>query len=1096
MRLSFPAKIAAVVSVIVGLGVMGIAYSSYHKSDLMLQEQAVKHLENDVQREKVRIKTIYKMMADDVLFMADSASVQGIIRAVAGGGYDDQENATDIIWQQRLAVMFQTVLKQRKEYLSLRLIGVAGAGREMVRVDKGAGHTTIITPEQLQVKGSNDYFSKTVTLAKGQIYISNINLNRENGIISRPFTPVIRVATPIIESDGTVFGIIVVNVDFNQVSKPLYSPPSNVFYLVTNAAGDYLVHPDPNKCFAFEFNRRYLIQQDYPLDDFFTPGENSPDIIELKIANGGMVLEKFHFDSGDAQRFLVFAAVASYDFLRSNSHSLLKRLLLLVFVGILLISLVILMLVSYLTGPIKALTVMANQIASDDEVELIPVRGHDEIADLTRSLTSMYKSLQSRDEKIRRSNRELQKEIAERNSSEAALLENNEMWSAIADGSSEAIYVKNVDGCFTFMNKAGSQFIGRSVEEVIGKKISELLPSDLAGRIEKAEREMLASGENIIEEMIVPVDGVQRTFLVSKGVYFDSKGEAKGIFGVDHDITVLAERQANLEAARAAAESANLAKSQFLANMSHEIRTPMNAIIGMTKLTLDTRLSDEQRGYLQTVQEASSSLLGLLNDILDFSKIEADQIDLEEQSFDLIENVEQTVRILVEKASDKGLDLLVDIPASLPRIVLGDKMRLRQILFNLVGNSIKFTEKGYVCISCRVESRVGNVLKLHFMVEDTGVGIALEKQAAIFDRFTQADNSITRLYGGTGLGLPISRKLVELMGGEIWLESTLGEGSIFHFTAGFKPEQTDLSHDNPFCQDQTEISVLLIDRHHKQRQIVKGILESWFFSVSEYSDWSAGRDAIRQSYAEQNPFKLIVIDQDMTSSKAASLLSELNQQIDPQQTQVIFLTAKINPLLCKDYKSHISTFCLLKPITCNNLQLLMSQVLNGVTCTMVASERVLNTEVITCEHSDSTLNILLVDDNVFNRELAKTVLEKGGHNVSLAGNGIEALELLGCKNFDLVFMDVQMPEMDGHQTTRLIRQCEQGGAEKGKYGDLLELITLRLEGRHLPIIAMTAHAMTGDKEECLKSGMDDYLTKPFQTEDVFNAIKKVVSQSQ
>ena len=956
MRISFPAKIALFTSLIAGIGIMGIAYTSYRNADILLQNQALKHLEAEVQQGKVRIETIFKILEEDVLFLAESPSVNGIMRAVAGGGYDDQENATDNIWRQRLSVIFQTVLKQRKAYLSLRLIRKTGNGCEYVRVDRVGDQIITVAEKNLQVKGSREYYLKAMAVTRNHLYISEVNLSRKNNIISWPITPVIRVATPIFASDGTVFGIIVINADFNKIGKPLYSPPPDITYFLTNTSGDYLIHPNPDKRFAFEFNRQNRLQQDYALDGFIEDREVEVDTLQLRTAKGGIVLEKFYFDASDPQRFMVFGAEASYHFLELDSQALLNKLLVLVMFGIFALCLITVLLVSFLTRPIKELTNIANLIASGEPVEDFPKRGNDEVGDLAISLEIMYEHLNDRAEKIRRSNRELQKEIEERKRSEAALLENNEMWNAIADGSSDAIYVKDLDGRYLIINEAGAKSVGRPMTEIIGKKNSDLISPETTKQVAEIEQEMLTTGQSVTAEISHKMDGSEHVFLSNKGVYRDRSGKIKGIFGVSHDITNLVEGRRKLEQAKAAAESANLAKGQFLANMSHEIRTPMNAIIGMTGLTLDTELTDEQRGYLQTVQDAGSSLMGLLNDILDFSKVEANQLDLEEHPFDLLESIEQMTRILAPKAHAKGIELLVDLPATVPCALLGDQMRLRQIIFNLVGNSIKFTTQGHVCISCRVESLIEDDLLLHFRVQDTGVGIAPEKQAAIFDRFTQVDNSVARLHGGSGLGLAISQKLTQLMGGKIWLESTLGVGTTFHFTAGFKQEAIPLTED---------------------------------------------------------------------------------QRPSPEP-----VSASTPALLVGDHKN-------------NKID----------------------------------LNILLVDDNNFNLVLAQTILEKEGQKVSSASNGIEALNLLSSKDFDLVFMDVQMPEMDGIKATKLIRQCEQGECEVGEYHDLLCQVSLRLKGKHLPIIAMTAHAMAGDKEQCIGAGMDDYLTKPFQPEDVLNTIR-------
>ncbi|MCA9136040.1 MAG: response regulator [Planctomycetales bacterium] len=656
----------------------------------------------------------------------------------------------------------------------------------------------------------------------------------------------------------------------------------------------------------------------------------------------------------------------------------------------------------------------------------------------------------------------------------SAIRESEALYSSLVERMPMQVVRKDLKGRVVFGNQLYCQSMGMTLDEIIGKTDLDLFPKDLAKKYREDDRRVVKAGKVVNYVEAHEKTNGERVYVETfKGPVHDAAGNISGIQIMFWDVTqrhraeqeVRAAKE-DAEAAKEMAEQANQAKSEFLANMSHEIRTPMNGIIGMTELLLHTTPTAEQRDYLNIVKQSADSLLRLLNDILDFSKIEAGKLDLEQQPFSLRDCVGQTIQTLGCRAGGKGLELLCRVAPEIPDVLVGDGGRLGQIVMNLVGNAIKFTERGEVEVDVTHQSSTDDSICLEFSVRDTGIGIPIDRQQTIFESFRQADASTNRRFGGTGLGLTISTQLVEMMNGRIWVESEVDKGTVFRFTACFNVHKQQ-----PFSAVAGKLQglhALVVDDNATSRNILVEMLDNWGLSTTAATNGDDAVEQLKRAAAADQAYQLVILDCEMQPMDGFAVATRLQQEhTDLGNYHTIMLSSAVKAGDVEQCRRLNIARYMQKPAVHSDL---------------------LNTILRITGHADETqfgaigetskeyrkLKVLLAEDGEVNRQVAIGLLSHHGHEVVVAEDGVEAVAALDQQRFDLVLMDVQMPNLDGIEATRMIREAEHA------------------VDRHTPIIAMTAGAMKGDEEHCLQAGMDAYISKPIDPEKLYRIMDQCV----
>jgi PAS domain S-box-containing protein len=737
----------------------------------------------------------------------------------------------------------------------------------------------------------------------------------------------------------------------------------------------------------------------------------------------------------------------------------------------------------FITRPIEGLAGTARLVAEGRNYAVRAERhGQDEVGLCIDAFNEMLAQIEKRDEALKAAHDALEVRVQERTrelrESEMVLRSFYDstplMMGVVEIETGEIVHVSD--------NPSTASFFGLTPAQMRGNRASAMgVPSEMLAVWVRHYEEAARTGKPIRFEY-QHGRGADARWLSATVCRIPSAMEGRDRFCyVAEDATERKRAEVELQKAKEAAETASRAKSEFLANMSHEIRTPLNGVIGMTELLRESDMSAEQREYLEMVHTSGEALLTVINDILDFSKIEAGRLDLDPIAFRLRDSLGETMKGLAFRAQSKGLELACHVAATAPDALVGDPSRLRQVVMNLVGNAIKFTESGEVVVSVTTEQTWEGGLELRFSVRDTGIGIPADKQATIFEAFTQADGSTTRRYGGTGLGLTISLKLVQLMGGRMWVESAAGGGSTFHFTArfGVQPGHASLLEADAAIS-LAGVRVLVVDDNRTNRWILEEILTHWGLRVTALASGEPALPAAAAARRAGDPYRVVLLDGNMPGMDGFEVATRMRAEHPDASLAILLLTSagrRGDAARCRDLGI---TGYITKPVNQSDLLDALMTVLDPGRDQATADQGGARPALVT-RHSlredRRRLRVLLAEDNAVNRRVAAGLLEKRGYEVLIATNGREALEILERETVDAVLMDLQMPVMGGFEATRVIREREVA------------------RDRRTPIIAMTAHAMKGDRERCLEAGMDDYVSKPVKPSDLVAALERAVPRA-
>jgi len=959
----------------------------------------------------------FKQLADSIetstqhtKFLYSTPPINGIVRATQNNGIDPVDNDSLEKWKDRLQTIFISYLENNADIAQIRYIGKADNGKELVRVDRKGTRLVPVSEQKLQQKGDTQYFKEVSKLHNGDVYISDINLNREYGVIEYPLWPTYRIALPVFDGNADFFGMVIINFNANLLLQDLLDnlPATLTMYLV-NAANDFIVHPNENQKYASDFN--------FSLDWLQSLGD-----INILDQNSNL---KEALNNQQASTYL-------------RKQDL------------------------YLTGTpqprkLSLLMAMDNEVIKDRLLD----RRLDSLVMLTVILlfggviAIVYRNSV---------NRRLQ--LSEQISRNAAIVET----------SSDAIISLSHLGYILTWNPAAETIFGFSERQALSKNVIELLKLNQQDKaIFETAVHQLSLRDSINHLELTTFDIRDNVIIADISISSISSSDSNdfGIAAIIRDITEqkkiqhdieqlnnsleaqVLERTKQLELAKDKAFAASQAKSEFVANISHEIRTPLHGVIGMLHILKQTELKPEQNNYVELAQRSSRNLMTLISDILDISKIEAGKLDLEEYEFNLQEFLNASVMTMTLIAENKGLAFIVDFTEVEHEWVLGDSHRCQQIISNLLSNAVKFTDNGHIKVEASTQKDNADIITLVLKVSDTGIGIAPENIDKLFQVFSQEDASTTRQFGGSGLGLSIARQLAQAMMGDITVESIQNNGSCFTVTLRFKPgkETTSVA-----SYDLTNKNVFCLSKHP---DILSKQLSKWHADVTCFVTAKALRSAL-ETTTDIKP-DIFIMDASSLEQECYEFLNYLNNDNRYLDSSILCIKSLSEQSHCQGQNllGQRKHKVLTEPVTPIELA-------HGLTGLFDPTKTFKQTDVSTRRYSyTKTPTILIVDDNEINQVVAESLLQAVGMNTVIANNGQVAIDKLKTNAIDLVMMDCQMPIMDGFTATEKIRS--------GHAGETVSTI---------PIIAMTAGAMATDREKCLKSGMNDYLTKPFNSQRI------------
>ncbi len=1005
------------------------------------------HIRRDLLHSEMSLRKTLGNLSKEVKFLAGTPYVK-----VIANNKNPTEDMLTKSAKEGLENVFINLLKTESDFTQARYIDVKAGGIERVRADKIKNDVVVTKGNLLQNKSHRDYYQQAIKAIPGELYVSQINLNKEHNKISQPKDIVVRAIVPVVDGKSEISGLVAVNMSLSHIFKELtkfFSGDGTLY--ITNSEGEYLYGAGEERNMAFEYGKSARIQNDYPQLNTLFEGIGSLDNSGIfKEGDKNFYTRKVAINEGNDNKFILLA----YQPFERNIIFSNIGITLYISVFVVLVSLISILLGRYIaesiTSPIKKVIWAIERFGEGEFSAELPVKSRDEIGLLARAFIAMGMSVQNSNNQLKYSEERLR-----------GILENT------VDG----IITIDHKGIVQNYNRACEKMLGYQAEEVIGQNIKMLMPEYHAIKHDNYIKDYLRTGEKKTIGISREVEAKRKdgsTFPIKLSVADTKIGDEHIFTGILRDITEEKMNERILKHAITEAQESAQAKSSFLANMSHELRTPLNGIVGAAELVLREKLTPKQKEYIDIIKGSGATLLALIGDILDFSKIEAGEMRLENIPFNLRESFETSAEILGINAAEKGLDLILDYPLDVPCCVVGDQVRVSQIIFNLVGNAIKFTKEGHISIKVRNGEVRLNKVEFEISIEDTGIGMEQDKISKIFDKFTQEDASITRQFGGTGLGLSISKQLIELMNGKIDVKSVKGEGTTFTYTMRMMPDSQKDEREMLPNIDLKDAKILLASDDLITSEIIKDILK---FEAVEISHVTTAKDLynkLNQEIDRKSSWGIVLIDfSDKYLDEALEVVSDKKYS----DSSFIRLASSFH---CRNYELLLENgFCahIHKPIRVNDFMAIINLVyhkdhqIKGV----VSRTDILNNEGLANKKHMFHIKALLAEDNLVNKQIISRILENIGCELECVDNGKQALDYVKeGKEVDIVFMDCQMPVMDGITASSEIRKLK----------DIKQPI----------IIALTANVFSGDKEKCFDAGMDDFVTKPVD----FDLLDKVL----